>query len=103
MQPKIFPSAASRLNEIWQYTVETWDEEQAEAYLSGLISAVENASLNRRSWKVVRHADLVGVWFIRYEHHFIFFRILPSGCLGVISILHESMDIPRRLKEDADT
>jgi hypothetical protein len=38
---------------------------------------------------------------VRSQHHYIFFRELSQGILGVISILHENMDIPSRLKEDS--
>jgi plasmid stabilization system protein ParE len=40
------------------------------------------------------------VWIVRHQHHFVFFRELPSGSIGIISILHTSMDLPARLKED---
>jgi len=99
---KILPAAESRLIEIWRYTLETWNEEQADSYVVGLVAALEDVADRPTRWKPVRDTALRGVWFIRYRHHFIFFRQLPGGCLGVISILHESMDIPRRLKEDAD-
>lgn len=39
-------------------------------------------------------------FFSRYEHHYVFFRVLDDGNLGVMSILHERMDIPARLRED---
>jgi plasmid stabilization system protein ParE len=42
------------------------------------------------------------VYFIRYERHFIFFRSLSADALGVIGVLHENMDIPMRLRQDAD-
>jgi hypothetical protein len=45
---------------------------------------------------------LPGVYFIRYERHFIFFRSLSADALGVIGVLHENMDIPMRLRQDAD-
>jgi plasmid stabilization system protein ParE len=41
-----------------------------------------------------------GIFFIRYEHHYVFFRELSKGVLGVVNVLHESMDIPNRLRED---
>jgi plasmid stabilization system protein ParE len=46
--------------------------------------------------------ELSGVYFIRHQHHYVFFRELSSGELGVISILHENMDIPARLREDSE-
>jgi toxin ParE1/3/4 len=46
-------------------------------------------------------ADLKAqAYFSRYERHYLFFRELPSGKIGVMAILHERMDIPVRLHED---
>lgn len=42
-----------------------------------------------------------GIFFVKHAHHFIFFKELPLGEIGVISVLHESMDIPSRLRDDA--
>ncbi|WP_432417129.1 type II toxin-antitoxin system RelE/ParE family toxin [Agrobacterium salinitolerans] len=39
-------------------------------------------------------------YFSRYEHHYLFFRKLDNGDLGVMSILHERMDMAVRLRED---
>jgi toxin ParE1/3/4 len=39
-------------------------------------------------------------YFSRYEHHYLFFRELDNGDLGVMCILHERMDVPVRLVED---
>ena len=46
---------------------------------------------------------LPSVFFFRHQHHYIFFRELSDKSLGVISILHENMDIPSRLREDWDS
>jgi plasmid stabilization system protein ParE len=102
MRVEILPAAESRLIGIWRYTLETWDEEQADSYVTGLVAAIEEVADNPSHWKAVRDPALRGVWLIRYRHHFIFFRQLSGDRLGVISILHESMDIPRRLMEDVD-
>ena len=45
---------------------------------------------------------LPGVFFFRHQHHYVFFRELSKGTLGVISILHENMDLPSRLKQDLE-
>ena len=36
----------------------------------------------------------------RYRRHYLFFRELASGKIGVMSILHERMDVPARLVEE---
>lgn len=39
-------------------------------------------------------------YFSRYERHYVFFRELDNGDLGIMSILQERMDLPVRLGED---
>ena len=51
-------------------------------------------------WREVRHDQITGVYFTRYEHHYLFFRELSDGRLGIISVLHERMDLPNRLIDD---
>ena len=100
MKYRFHSSANRRLNEIWQYTVERWGEEQTEKYIRGLFAVIEDKAEKRSLWRPVREEGLSGVYYFRDEHHLIFFRELKHGELGVISILHENMDLPRRLKED---
>lgn len=40
-----------------------------------------------------------GVFFFRYKRHYVLFRELSQGSLGVITILHGTMDLPSRLRE----
>lgn len=101
MTARIFAAARERLLDIWEYTAERWGEDQADKYVRDLALAIEQAGRSRPCWRAVPDEELAGVFFIRHAHHFIFFRELPGSTLGVISILHESMDLPARLREDA--
>lgn len=40
---------------------------------------------------------LIEIWDY---HHYIFFRELSGGEIGVITILHENMDLPARIRDD---
>ncbi|RYD29898.1 MAG: type II toxin-antitoxin system RelE/ParE family toxin [Verrucomicrobiaceae bacterium] len=100
MKIRILPAARARLLEIWSYTAAQWGEVQADKYLRDLVSTMERLDRRHMTWKPVRDAELDGVFFLRHAHHFIFFRAFPGGGIGVISILHETMDIPARLRED---
>jgi len=42
------------------------------------------------------------VFFSRYERHYLFFRELTEDMIGIMSILHDSMHIPVRLREDLE-
>ena len=102
MRHKIFPLARRRIIEIWHHTDKNWGEKQADRYVRGLYATIEKAAKNKYLWRTVEHEEAKGIFFLRYEHHYIFFRELSAGVLGVIDVLHESMDIPNRLKEDLD-
>ena len=95
----IFKAAGLRLGQIWDYTAERWGEEQADLYLRKLGACIEGLRTHRPVWRSVKDKRLPGVFFVRGEHHFIFFREM-EGRLAVISILHENMDMLTRLRED---
>lgn len=100
-EPAIIHEAAKlRLGQIWEYTNEKWGEEQADLYLRKLGAFIQGLKAQRHLWRSVKDKRLSGVFFIRCEHHFIFFREM-EGRLAVISILHENMDMLTRLREDS--
>lgn len=101
MPVKIFRAARDRLVEIWNYTEETWGEEQADNYVRSLVNAATTLADRPYRWRPVADRELPGIFFFRHKHHCIFFRELEAGSVGVISILHEKMDLPSRLTEDA--
>jgi toxin ParE1/3/4 len=102
MKLRFHPSADRSLDEIWQHTVEQWGSAQAEQYIRGLFEALEQARAHRYQWRPVRAQGFAGVYCLRYRHHLVFFRELKDGMLGVLSILHEKMDLPNRLKDDLE-
>lgn len=99
--PLIHKAAHTRLGEIWDYTVEKWGEEQADRYVRTLGTCMEGLFSQRHLWRSVRDKRLPEVFFVRCEHHFIFFRELPDQ-IAVISILHENMDLLQRLRDDLE-
>jgi len=96
----IFKAAEIRLAEIWDYTCDTWGEEQADRYLRELAACMNGLDSQRTLWRRIGDKRIPGVFYVRCAHHFIFFRELPDA-FAVISILHENMDLVRRLREDA--
>ena len=100
MDLRILPSARLRLIEIWNYTVETWGEEQADAYIRKLHREFEHTATRPEIWKKLPQNRFRGVFFVHSEHHYLFFRRLDEYTLGLISVLHERMDLPSRLLED---
>jgi plasmid stabilization system protein ParE len=102
MPAKIYPSAQERILEIWDYKEQKWIKKQADAYVRELVAEIENVMIQRHRWRPVMDESLKGVYFFRHRLHYIFFRELSKRRLGVISVLHENMDIPARLREDSE-
>lgn len=102
MSVRIFLAANERLLEIWDYTSRKWGTAQADKYVRGLVEKAQALHKTRHSWRLVSYEDSTEIYFIRYRHHYLFFRQLSGKTIGIFSILHESMDIPSRLKEDAN-
>jgi plasmid stabilization system protein ParE len=102
MKYRFYTAADRRQDEIWDYTVEKWGEEQAIRYIKGLHEAIAQAAAGQIVWRKPMHPKLSGIYFFRYENHYVFFRELPNNVIGVISILHENMDLPSRLEDDVE-
>ena len=102
MTIEIFPAARARIKEIRRYTKKLWGKEQANHYIRGLGKAIHQLAGQRNLWRPVEDEVLQGVFFIRCEHHYIFFREFKNHDIAIISVLHKSMDIPSRLKEDSN-
>lgn len=103
---RFYPRADAAQDKIWRDTVEQWGEQQAVAYIGGLHGHLQRLCEDRAIWRQLPHRLAVPVdlkrkaYFSHYERHYIFFRELDNGALGVMSILHERMDLPVRLKDD---
>ncbi|MDX2506350.1 MAG: type II toxin-antitoxin system RelE/ParE family toxin [Gammaproteobacteria bacterium] len=103
---RFFRTADNRQDEIWDYTLENWGEKQAEKYTTELHQHLAKLSENKLLWRslpgnLAVPDDLeIPVYFSHFKHHYIFFRELSGRVIGIMTILHDSMDIPVRLGED---
>ncbi|OEO31782.1 plasmid stabilization protein [Devosia insulae DS-56] len=96
----ILETASVRFDEIYQFTADRWGEAQAELYLTGLFEAIEGLADGRTRSRAVPASFGVQGFFIRYEHHFVYWRRLRDGDVGVVSILHERMHQERWLRAE---
>ena len=90
------PAAQADLDQIWNYTYDRWDPDQAEAYLRELQRALERAAANPL---IGRPCDEVrpGYRKLAAGSHVLFYRSLPEGVIDVVRFLHRSMDVDRHL------
>ena len=93
-------AAAYRVDEIYRFTRDRWGSEQAERYVRGLFEAFEKIDIGAVVSKPVPPAFGVEGYFFRYGRHFVYWRRLGNGDIGVVTILHERMHQIDRFRED---
>ncbi len=92
-------SANAAIDDLYAYTFERWGEDQAEKYLSGLFARFEAIVSREVPWRPVPPEFEIEAWVSRYEHHYVYWKQLDDGRVGIMAILHERMHQADRLGE----
>jgi len=92
-------SANAAIDDLYAYTIERWGEDQADKYLSGLFARFEAIVSNDVLWRPVPPELEITAWVSRYEHHYIYWKQLDDGRVGIMAVLHERMHQAARLVE----
>ena len=92
---RLTPSAKSDLIEIWNYTVETWGEKQAEKYLQEIEDKLGQLSANPELGRQ-RPEIHPGYYSFPVRKHSIFY-LQSNNYIDIIGILHGRMDINKNL------
>ncbi len=100
MSIRVQEAASARLDEIYRYTRDRWGEARAEAYVTGLFAAFERIETRGVASRRVPAEFGVDGYFFRYERHFVYWRRLSGGDIGIVTILHERMHQMDRFRED---
>jgi toxin ParE1/3/4 len=87
--------AESDLINIWQYSFEQWNAEQADKYLDELDDAIQLLADNPELG-VNRDFVRAGYRVIFVNRHAIYYTAAPSA-IDVVRVLHEQMDPGRHL------
>jgi len=82
-------AASYRLDEIYRYTRDHWGTEQADRYITGLFEAFNKIDSYGVASKPIPAAFGVEGFFFRYGRHFVYWRRLTNGDVGIVTILHE--------------
>ena len=95
---KLTNKAVEDLSKIWDYTFEVWSEKQADKYYDVLISNCQEISENPDLGKNYKGISkrLLG---IKANRHIIFYRTLNENYVEITRILHERMDLKKRITE----
>jgi toxin ParE1/3/4 len=89
------PRAQADIEEIWDYTAETWDDDQAERYIRQILDAIERIAADPRRG---RPCDHIRPGYRKYSvgAHVLFFKVIGDR-IDVVRVLHQRMDFERHL------
>jgi len=90
--------AVEDLTKIWNYTFEFWSENQADRYYEMLILNCQEVANNPnlgKSYEGITE-NLKG---IKANRHIIFYRTFDKNQVEITRILHERMDLKKRILE----
>jgi len=97
---RVQEAASVRIDEIYRYTRDRWGAAQADAYITGLFEAFEKIEAGGiRSRPIPGEFGVEGYVF-RYERHFVYWKTLGNGDIGIVTVLHERMHQIDRFRED---
>jgi toxin ParE1/3/4 len=93
---KLTNNAVKDLSDIWNYTVETWSEVQADKYYKLLLNACTAVAQKPHTGKAYKeiYPNLNGK---KISKHIIFYIIMEDQSIEIIRILHERMDLKNSL------
>jgi toxin ParE1/3/4 len=94
---RISQQAIEDLDTIWIYTFHKWSKEQADRYFDLIIAEIEfiadnyligkSAEQTRKNYRVTK-----------IKSHLIFYRKVENDIVEIVRILHQRMDVKKRLK-----
>ena len=97
---RVQDAALHRIDEIYRYTRDRWGNDQAEVYITGLFNAFSGIETHEvLSLAIPAEFDVEG-FFFRYERHFVYWKVLNNGGIGIVTVLHERMHQIDRFRED---
>jgi toxin ParE1/3/4 len=90
--------ATMDLGKIWNYTVDTWSENQADKYYHMLLDSCQEIADGKVKGKQYEgiYPGLLG---IKTGKHIIFYRQMDKDRVEIARILHERMNLKRRIRE----
>ncbi|WP_452230911.1 type II toxin-antitoxin system RelE/ParE family toxin [Lacinutrix sp. MEBiC02404] len=94
---RISKQAITDLNNIWIYTLHKWSKKQADRYYDVIIGEIEFVSENYLSGKSVE-ATRKNYRVTKIKSHLIFYRKIDNEAIEIVRILHQRMDVKKRLE-----
>lgn len=93
----ITSEAKEDLYMIWDYSADTWSEQQADRYYSILVSSFDKIAADPLNIGKPYEEILPGLRAYHVRRHVVFYAIQSNGRVLIVRVLHEKMDYPKHL------
>jgi len=94
---RISKQAIDDLNNIWIYTFHKWSKVQADRYYDLIIEEIEFIADNYLIGKTAEQTRK-NYSVTKIKSHLIFYRKIENEIVEIVRILHQRMDVKKRLK-----
>jgi len=98
----LYEPALVRIEDIYDYSLRQWGQVQADLYLDGLFATFAEIADRQSQWRPTPSEYRWNGYFRRYRRHIIFWRENGDGKVGIVTVLHDQMDLSARLREDIE-
>jgi toxin ParE1/3/4 len=86
------------ISAIWEYTVDTWSERQADKYYFMLLDTCQDLADGKVTGKKYPEID-TEIFGFRAGQHILFYRKLNVNKIEIARIFHAQMDLKNRIQE----
>lgn len=100
MSVRVQEAASLRLDEIYRYTRDRWGADQADRYITDLFLTFEQIEGHGVVSRPIPGEFGVEGFYVRHARHFVYWRRLSNGDIGIVTILHERMHQMDRFRDD---
>lgn len=97
---RVQDNASHRLDEIYLYSVQAWGEAQADRYIHALFEQFAAIAARRLPWRPIPAEFGAEGFMYRYQKHWIYWKCLGDGDIGIVTILPERMHQVDRFRDD---
>ena len=91
--------AVEDLTNIWNYTVETWSETQADKYYALLVATCRQIADSSRPQGREYAEIMAELYGYQTGKHIVFYRRVSESAVEIVRILHERMDLRNRIND----
>lgn len=87
------------LTDIYVHTEDNWGTAQADKYISQLYVCFEKIAAQQIPWRAIPAEFKINGYFTRCEKHFVYFKELADGSVGIVAIIHQRRHQIARFRE----